>query len=98
MLKELFRPSAPVPISRREGVAYAEELADGIRSWVEIDTIVVPLAALLWIAGLIPDIFFGLVIIFAGACPIIMVLGFAVGCLKYLTLKECYKIVRERMC
>ena len=97
MLKELFRPGAPFPTNRQEGVAYTEELVGGIKLWAKIDAVVVPLAILLWAIGVIPAILLGLVVLFAVGCPIIMTLGFSIGCLQYLKPREYYEIVRSRL-
>ena len=67
MLKELFRPGAPFPTNRQEGVAYAEELVGGIKLWAKIDVVVMPLAILLWALGVIPAILLGLAVLFAVA-------------------------------
>ncbi len=95
MLKKLFRPGAPFPSNREEGVAYTQELAGGIKLWAKIDAVVVPLAILLWAIGVIPAILLGLVVLFAVGCPIVMTLGFSIGCLQYLKSGECYKIVKS---
>lgn len=97
MLKELFRPGVPFPTNREEGVVYTEELADGIKSWSKINAVMVPLAILLWAAGVIPAILLGLGVLFAIGCPIIMTLGYSIGSLQYLKLRECYEIVRTRL-
>lgn len=97
MLKELFRPCAPFPTNRQEGVTYTEELVGGIKLWAKIDAVLVPLVILLWAIGVIPAILLGLAILFAVGCPIIMTLGFSIGCLQYLKLKECYEIVKTRL-
>ena len=97
MLKELFRPGAPFPTNRQEGVAYTEELVRGIKLWAKIDAVVVPLAILLWAFGVIPAILLGLAVLFAVCCPIIMILGSSIGCFQHLKAKECYEIVRSRL-
>ncbi len=97
MLKELFRPGAPFPTNRQEGVVYTEELTGGIKLWAKIDAIVVPIAILLWAIGVIPTILLDLTVLFAVGCPIIMTLGFSIGCLQYLRLKECYEIVGTKV-
>ena len=97
MLKELFRPGAPFPTNRQEGVAYTEELADGMKLWAKIDAVAIPLAILLWATGVIPAILFGLVVLFVIGCPIIMTLGFSIGCLQHLKARECYAVVRTRL-
>ena len=98
MLKELFRrPGAPFPTNRQEGVAYTEELVGGIKLWAKIDAVVVSLAVLFWAVGVVPAVLLGLVVLFAVGCPIIMTLGFSIGCLQYLKPRECYEIVRSRL-
>ena len=97
MFSELFQPGAPFPTNKQEGVAYTEELAGGIKLWAKIDAVVVPLALLLWVAGVIPAILFGIVVLFAIGCPIIMILGFSIGCFQYLKPRECYEIVRTKL-
>lgn len=97
MLKELFLPGAPFPTNRQEAVAYAEELAGGIRFWAVIDTVVIPFAILLWAVSVIPAILLGLTALFAVGCPIIMTLGYSIGCLQYLKPKECYEVVRAKV-
>lgn len=100
MLKELFglgQPGTPFPTNKQEGVAYTKELADGIKFWVKIDGIVVTLTILLWAISTIPAILLGFVTFFAIGCPIIMIFGFSIGCLQYLSLKECYEIVRTKI-
>ena len=97
MLKELFRPGAPFPTNVQEGVVYTEELADGIKLWKKVGVVVVPLAILLWAVDTIPAIFLGLVALFAIGCPIIMILGYSIGCLQYLKASECYGIVKNRL-
>ena len=57
ILKEMSRPCAPFPSNKREGLAYAEELADGIRGWVIIDVAVILLMILLWAVDTISTFF-----------------------------------------
>lgn len=97
MLKELFRPRAPFPTNKREGVVYTEELVGGIKLWAKIDAVVVPIAILLWVLGVIPPILLGLAVFFAIGCPIIMTIGFSIGCLQYLKAWECYEVVKTRL-
>ena len=97
MLKELFRSGAPFPTNRQEGVTYTEELADSIKLWAKIDVVVVPLAILPWAAGVVPAALLGLAVVFAVGCPIIITLGFSIGCLQHLKARECYEIVRRRL-
>ncbi|MCP6720317.1 MAG: hypothetical protein KJI72_03325 [Patescibacteria group bacterium] len=97
MLKGLFRPGVPFPTNGQEGVAYTEELAGGIKLWTKIDAVVVPLAILLWATGVINTVLLGFAALFAIGCPIIMTLGFSIGCLQYLKLRECYEIVRAKL-
>jgi len=97
MLKELFRPGVPFPSNKQEGVTYTEELADGIKLWAKIDAVLVPLAILLWAIDTISAILLDFVTLFAIGCPIIMILGFSIGCLRYLKLKECHEIVKVKV-
>lgn len=97
MLKKLFRPGATFPANRQEGMAYTEELADGIRLWIKIDVVGMLLAIIFWAIDVIPAILLGFVALFSVGCPIIMVLGFSIGCLQYLKPKECYEIIRTRV-
>jgi len=97
MLKEPFCLSTSFPTNKQESIAYAEELVDGIKLWVKIDAVIVSLVILLWTFDVIPVILLGLAIIFAVGCPIVMTLGFSIGCLKYLEPKEYYEIVKIRL-
>ena len=97
MLKGLFPSDAPFPTNKEEGVAYTEFLADGIKFWIKIDMVAVPLTILLWVTGIIPVIIVGFVALFAVGCPIIMTLGFSIGCIQHLTVQECYAIVKRRL-
>jgi uncharacterized RDD family membrane protein YckC len=97
MFKEMHQEGASLPTSKEEAVAYAEELAGGIRLWVRISTVIILLAAVLWIASIIDAIQLSVVIASAIGCPIIMTIGFSYGCLQYLTLMECYKIVKAKL-
>lgn len=100
MPKELFRLGAPFPTNRQEGVTYTNELANGIRYWAVIDTIVIPLAVFIWLVGvnnIISTVLLSFVVCFAIGCPIIMILGFSIGCLRYLKPMECYEIVKKKL-
>ncbi len=96
-MKELFHSGAPFPTNRQEGMAYTEELANGIKLWATVNGVVVPLAILLWAIDVIPAIFFPPVLFFFGGCPVVMILMYSLGCLRYLTPRECYKIVRTKL-
>ena len=97
MFGKLSKPGAPFPINRQEGVAYTEELADGIKLWTKINIMTVPLAILLWAVGVIPAILLSFITLFAVGCPILMTLGFSIGCFQYLRAQECYEIVKTRL-
>ncbi|MEK7603829.1 MAG: hypothetical protein AAB461_01780 [Patescibacteria group bacterium] len=97
MLKELFRPGAPFPTNAQEGLVYTEELTDGIRIWKKINVVAVPLVILLWAVGAIPAILLGFVALFLVGCPIIMTLGYSIGCLRYLRVSECYEILKNHL-
>jgi len=97
MLKGLFRAGVSFPTNRQESIAYTKELADGIKLWIKINVLIVPLAILLWITGVISVAFVGLTVIFTIGCPIIMIFGYSIGCLQYLKPKECYKILMAKI-
>lgn len=96
-MKRLFQSGAPFPIDRRTGITYTKRLAEGIKLWSRIDAVVIPFTTLLWLIGAVPVGAVLLVLYFAITCPIVMLLGFSFGCLQYLTVSECYKIVRSHL-
>jgi len=96
MLREMFTPSAPFPTNIKEGVEYTEELKNGILIWLKIDLVIIPIAILSWIFNIINVSGLCFAILFSFGCPIIMILGFLIGCLQYLKFKECWGIVLGR--
>lgn len=73
---------------------YAEEMTKGIRLWMDIDIAIFMIALLAWGYNIISAKVFAAATLIALGCAIVMILGYSVGCLRYLTLKECYWIVK----
>ncbi len=98
MWKRLFGPSAPFPTNKAEAIVYAEEAARGLRIWLGIDIVIALAVFGAWYYGVFSAVALTVAIVIAVAvavgCPAIMILGFSIGCLRYLTLREYYWIVR----
>ena len=97
MLKKLFQQGVGIPTNRQAAVAYAEEMAGGIRGWMKIDAVGVPLVIFLWAFNIVPTPFLLIAILFAIGCPVFMVLGYSIGWSRYLSWSECYKIVKTML-
>ena len=97
MWKRLFGPSAPFPTNKTEAIVYAEEAARGLRLWLGIDIVI----ALTVIVAVFYGIFNAVILVIAFAialgCPIIMIMGFAIGCLKYLTWREYFWAMGDKL-
>ncbi len=96
MLKELFRPGTPFPIDKKGAIKYTEELAEGLAIWAKIDIFVLLAVFILYVFGFINNLLIGIAILFMIGCPVIMVIGFLIGCLHYLTILDVWRIVKNR--
>jgi hypothetical protein len=98
MWKRLFGPSAPFPTNKTEAITYAEEAARGLRLWLGIDIIVALVVFGAWYYGALSATALTVAIVIAVAvavgCPAIMIIGFSIGCLRFLTPREYYWIVK----
>ena len=94
MWKKLFGPSASFPTNKQEAIAYAESAAQGLRWWLGIDIVIVLIVIVTVLYGIFNALILVVALAIALGCPIIMILGFSIGCLKYLTPKEYYWVVR----
>jgi|GEM_PF-6697894 len=93
-MTKLFRPSVSFPTNRIEAIVYAEEAAQGLRLWLCADMVIVFVIFGVWLYGALNSIILGFAILIAFGCPIIMTLGYAIGCLRYLTLREYYWVLK----
>ncbi|MFA6285628.1 MAG: hypothetical protein WC643_03835 [Parcubacteria group bacterium] len=98
MWKRLFGSSAPFPTNKTEAITYAEEAARGLRLWLGIDIIIALAVFGAWYYGVFSatalTVAIVIVVAVAFGCPAIMILGFSIGCLRFLTPKEYYLIVK----
>ncbi len=97
MFKSLMQPSLSESTSRQDSVMHCKQLAKGVKLWMVIDLFAVPFSTILFTMGLIPLGLLSFLILFAVGCPIIMIIGLFFDCLRFLTIKECYEIVKSEL-
>ncbi len=97
MFKKLFQPAEPFPFNRKSAVKYTKEMAEGIKLWVKIDVFVFGFATTFYAIYNLELKWLGVIILFAIGCPLVMIVGFLIGCLHYLTAKEVCKITKKQL-
>lgn len=81
--------------SKAEARKYAWFLAEGLTFWSTIDIVAALTLVFASLFVSIPLIAILLFVAFAVGCPLIMTLGIGYGCLRHLTVRETWTIVRD---
>lgn len=80
------------PTDERSAEDYTAELARGIKLWARIDIGILTCIMAIWMLGAKWYVLITM-LAFAIGCPIVMILGFSIGILQFLSLKRAWALL-----